>query len=773
MNAKRPFRFILIFILAVGLVFSSPVTPAQAATTITVTTLIDEIDGTTCPGTDCSLREALQAAGSGDTINFGVTGKITLTMGQLVIGSSLTISGPGSSLLIVDGNNASRVFNIITGSSIVNISNLTVQNGRVVDTSCGGIMNVGNLTLDHVIVQNNNAVKNSNKFSSGGGICSMFGGNLIMTNSEVKNNSANFLGGGIYAKGGNVTLTDVVIAGNTAVGDESGGSGGGISLDGNAAAVDIATFNRIQLTGNHAKNGGGMDSTNFKTVSVQNSLFFNNDAAAAGGGMVIGGVNDQYTFTNVTISGNQQTPDTGNVGGGAIWLDEGPSVSVTFIHSTITNNTATGAFGGGGIYHGGTGVANLKNTILAGNSSANSTDEDCSGSFVSQDYNIIQDADGTCTFSGTTTHNVTGASGVVNALADNGGSSQTHSLPSNSPAVDAIPANINGCGATYTVDQRGASRPQDGNGDTTVACDIGAFEIDSANPVVSSITRANANPPATPTVEYQVTFSESVSGVDASDFALTPIGEVVGHSITSVSGSGKLYTVAINVGYGSGTVRLDLVDNDSVVDGINNPLGGSGAGNGSFNTGESYSSIPPTFSDVPTSHFAFLFIERLFDAGITGGCSTNPLSYCPENSVTRAQMAIFLERGIHGSGFVPTDVLPTFTDTAGNFAEDWIEALKNDGITSGCGAGIYCPDNPVTRAQMAVFLLKAKHGASFTPPDVVPTFTDTAGNFAEDWIEQLAAEGITSGCGTGIYCPDSPVTRAQMAIFLVKAFNLP
>jgi hypothetical protein len=209
------------------------------------------------------------------------------------------------------------------------------------------------------------------------------------------------------------------------------------------------------------------------------------------------------------------------------------------------------------------------------------------------------------------------------------------------------------------------------------------------------------------------------------------------------------------------------------VDGLSKPLGGSGAGNGSFTTGESYNALPPTFSDVPTSHFAFLFIERLFDAGITGGCATNPLSYCPESSVTRAQMAVFLERGIHGSSFNPPDVIPTFTDTAGNFAEDWIEALKNDGVTAGCGPGIYCPDSAVTRGQMAVFLLKAKHGASFTPPDVVPTFTDTAGHFAEDWIEQLAVEGITSGCGAGIYCPESPVTRAQMAIFLVKTFNLP
>ena len=149
------------------------------------------------------------------------------------------------------------------------------------------------------------------------------------------------------------------------------------------------------------------------------------------------------------------------------------------------------------------------------------------------------------------------------------------------------------------------------------------------------------------------------------------------------------------------------------------------------------------------------------------------MNYCPTSPVTRAQMAIFLEKGIHGSGFTPTNVAATFTDTVGHWAEDWIEALKQDGVTSGCGAGIYCPESAVTRAQMAIFLLKAKYGASYSPPNVSPTFGDTAGHFAEDWIEQLAAEGITSGCAAGLYCPENAVTRDQMAVFLVKAFNLP
>ena len=182
-----------------------------------------------------------------------------------------------------------------------------------------------------------------------------------------------------------------------------------------------------------------------------------------------------------------------------------------------------------------------------------------------------------------------------------------------------------------------------------------------------------------------------------------------------------------------------------------------------------------TFNDVPSNYWAWQYIERLYNASITGGCSSNPLSYCPESSVTRAQMAVFIEKGTHyPATFSPSDAASTFTDTVGHWAEDWIEALKSDGITSGCGTGVYCPENPVTRAQMAVFLLKAKHGAAYTPPAATGIFTDVPiGYWADKWIEQLAAEGITNGCAAGLYCPDNPVTRAQMAVFLVKAFGLP
>jgi hypothetical protein len=182
-----------------------------------------------------------------------------------------------------------------------------------------------------------------------------------------------------------------------------------------------------------------------------------------------------------------------------------------------------------------------------------------------------------------------------------------------------------------------------------------------------------------------------------------------------------------------------------------------------------------TFLDVPTSYFAWNFVESLNLARITSGCDAN--NYCPDISVTRAQMAVFLERGMRGYTFTPpTETGTVFADVlSGSFAAAWIEKLAADGITSGCGGGNYCPNTAVSRAQMAVFLLRAKYSSSYTPPaSSCTTFADVPpGSFACEWIEQMLVEGITSGCGGGNYCPNAAVTRGQMAVFLNRAFGLP
>ncbi len=152
------------------------------------------------------------------------------------------------------------------------------------------------------------------------------------------------------------------------------------------------------------------------------------------------------------------------------------------------------------------------------------------------------------------------------------------------------------------------------------------------------------------------------------------------------------------------------------------------------------------FLDVPAAHAFHDYVEAIVREGITGGCGGG--LYCVGGPVTRAQMAVFLLKAVRGGAYLPPACTGIFGDVAcpSPFA-DWIEALAAEGVTAGCGLGNYCPNAPVTRAQMSVFLLKAREGATYRPPPAVGVFADVPpGSFAADWIEELNARGITGGC---------------------------
>ncbi len=300
--------------------------------------------------------------------------------------------------------------------------------------------------------------------------------------------------------------------------------------------------------------------------------------------------------------------------------------------------------------------------------------------------------------------------------------------------------------------------------------------VSNSTPVVTSIVRLEADPTASIRVKFAVTFSEPVTGVDTRDFALTTYG-LKETFIGSVSGEAQTYTVTVNTGTGNGTVRLDLLDNDSIKDSNNTPLGGAGTGNGNFTSGQSYTVIKgATYVDVPLLHWAWQYVERLHNAGVTSGCWENPPYFCPDATVNRGQMAVFLLRARYGSAYTPPAATgAVFLDVPRNhWAAAWIEQTYREGWTSGCGGNNYCPSTVVTREQMAVFLLIAKHGVGYKPPAATGIFSDVPKTYwAAAWIEQLYREGVTGGCGGDKFCPTALITRAQMAVFLVKAFNLP
>ncbi|HTY43425.1 MAG TPA: PQQ-dependent sugar dehydrogenase [Thermoanaerobaculia bacterium] len=157
--------------------------------------------------------------------------------------------------------------------------------------------------------------------------------------------------------------------------------------------------------------------------------------------------------------------------------------------------------------------------------------------------------------------------------------------------------------------------------------------------------------------------------------------------------------------------------------------------------------IQVDFLDVPPAHLFHDYVDTMARVGVTAGCGGG--NYCPDTANTRAQMAVFLLKAEHGSAYAPPPCAGLFADVPcpGGFAVDWIEQLALEGVTGGCGGGNFCPSAPVTRAQMAIFLLKTSLGSAHVPPPAVGIFGDVPqGAFAADWIEDLYGRGITGGC---------------------------
>lgn len=122
-------------------------------------------------------------------------------------------------------------------------------------------------------------------------------------------------------------------------------------------------------------------------------------------------------------------------------------------------------------------------------------------------------------------------------------------------------------------------------------------------------------------------------------------------------------------------------------------------------------------------------------------------------------------------GLAPTEATNLFMDDDDSPFEGEIDALAVAGIASGCGNGLFCPDSLVTRAEMATFVVRAFAGDG--PFDPAPdAFGDDDGSIHEPDIDRLAAMGVTKGCGEGRFCPFGAVTRAEMASFITRALGL-
>lgn len=242
----------------------------------------------------------------------------------------------------------------------------------------------------------------------------------------------------------------------------------------------------------------------------------------------------------------------------------------------------------------------------------------------------------------------------------------------------------------------------------------------------------------------------------------------VPYMITSYSQPGLSFSTVWNTGPSdSGTTEVRVYGIDG--------LGNSGAASPVV---RSFTVNNASFDDVAYNYWSWLYIERIRRVNVTQGCSATPPLFCPAGNVTRAQMAVFICRA---KGLPPDTTPPqVFQDVPPSYwAYGYIQALYRAGITSGCtydpisGIRNYCPEDPVTRAQMAVFLCRAISAPPISPCTGV--FSDVpVGYWACGYVEKIYALGITTGCATSPlrYCPNDNIRRDQMAVFLVRTFSI-
>jgi CSLREA domain-containing protein len=515
----------LIAAAAVSAALAAPrASEAGGGATINVTSTDDVFDDGFC-----SLREAVEAANTNaavDTCTAG-TGADTINVptGTYVLNSDLDVytdmhivgAGANNTILSTDGNN--RIFSIVAkGIPIVDISDLTVRDGVEGDGDGGGI------------------------YSSGA--------ELTLTNVHVLNNEANDVGGGIYNNFGTLTLINSVVSDNLAT-----QKGGGIYHDGDSKLNVSLTMIDSTVSDNTAPKGAGLLNSS-GAVEISGSTFSGNDASQQGGALLNTG--ESMNIVNSTISGN-----TGGTNGGGGIFNRAP---VTLINVTIAGNTSEG--GGDGINS--DNEANFQNTIISYNGELNcgGTEPVTSLGNNLEEQDAPPEAQGTCEFVAGDDLIANGPSGLA-ALADNGGPTQTHALLEGSPAIDTADA-----AACPDADQRGVTRPQDGDNDGASACDIGAFELEGAAPPTPTATEpppdGNANvdvtvsddtPEVGDTVDISVSVTDDagnpVAGAECT-FAITsqPGHDASLEAETATTGEDGVATVGLTVGSTPGVIQV-------------------------------------------------------------------------------------------------------------------------------------------------------------------------------------------------------------------------
>jgi hypothetical protein len=700
--------------------------------------ILIEIDGTSVGGFGNGLNAAAVVTIRGLAINRFPTGAgIRVAAGgngSVIAGNFLGTDPTGSSRpgpqyygvdiegatgVVVGGvNPADR--NLLSGSDLAHVyigdsgGSNTVVKGNLIGTNAAGTDAVAGLFVYAKVY-----------VRVGTGV--LIGGPTAGERNVISGGAGSGIGVG-YTVGG--TAAQATIEGNFIGTDVTGtlplGNYYGVSIPNQNCVVKGNVIGASTAQGILSEGGtGAVIQGNFIGTDVSATLNLGN----AGGGMAVGG-------NNWTIGGT--APGQGNV-----ITNNGPP------YGGIANGSPTGArIRGNRIF----GNLPLGIDLYAGGSGGvtpNDAGDADTGPNGLQNYPILTSA-GPALGEGAGTHIV----GVLSSTASTTFDIDFFSNPSCASRPQEYLQGQDYIGSTQVT--------TDGSGNATIDVTLPA-SVDNGSRITATATDPSGN---TSEFSQRLIFSMSPAAGPPSGGTNVTISGMLFESGATVAIGGQPAT-NVNV---AGPTQITATTPALPAGSLNNVVVTNSNGTG----GTLVNGFVADFADVPGNQFYF-HITKLVANAITVGCGTG--IYCPSNSVTRQQMAVFLLKSMNGLCYAPPPCTGTvFGDvTCSTVFDPWIEALAATGITGGCAGGNYCPTNPVLRQQMAVFLLKAKHGSSYLPPVCSGDFADVAcpGNPFADWIEQLAAEGITGGCGGGNYCPGQSVRRDQMAAFLFNTFQFP
>ncbi len=573
------------------------------------------------------------ATGSACATIGGAVGKAALddvieiaagTYNENLFVQDLTLNGAGIGSTIIDGSMSGRVLET-TGS--VTITGVTIQNGSYNPTDIfggAGIANFGNLLVQDSLITGNST-------SSGGG--GIFNSNqLTLVNSEVSSNTAGSIGGGIVNYVNDTfTATNSLIANNDAV------QGGGVY------SIGEVILNDSTVQGNTAEMFGGGVIIWGGTAVLDQVTIYQNEAVQYGAGFLNnGGV---FTMTNSTVSDNS-APDYVGV------ANIGSSVVGTILNSTIAYNKVTSAgtrYGGIANISGGT--LTIQNSIVAQNDQRQCIPND---SWTSAGNNLSSDA--RCAFTATGDLQLTDP--LLAPLGDYGGPTLTHALSPGSPAIDAG-SNV-ACPAT---DQRGISRPVDGNNDTTAVCDIGAFEARNQLTIADlSVTEGDSG---TTDAVFAVTLSPASSQSVTVDYVTVADTAVANNDYDTTSGqltfdpgeTSQTITVTINGDTDDEpdetfTVTLSNVSNADIIDGTavgtiidDDGLGSLTIADQTVSEGDSgiiLADFTVTLSPAPTSIVTvdYATANSTASAGSDYGAASDQLTFGPGQTSQTIQVVV-------------------------------------------------------------------------------------------------------------------------------------